>query len=371
MSLYTSDYDCMMTIDQMRNTIFGVNEKVAPKSIPQRLAHVSRSHRATSSISEHIRDDPSVLISVFNDPKFIAIVMNCRKQKSPLAYMFVEDGYITCVIKNNDTAPLMVIRLPKSGDNAYASRIGEDMCYTFPIRDISGNRDYKYTKNAEYVMKYVADSGNVKFIYDVSTKGELPRRLTTIVKAENKNVINVLFDTSNSPIYLTRKVSNTDDENNLLLFLNMKIIVLERVIDLSSLIQFAPKTTDVIENYFEIDDVSMRYVSKASVQAQSTTEQPICSHEKAIIWNLERSISADEPNRYMLKPYDTLFKLNYGKLITSNDKLYYMFTAYRNEYMFVKLITSMNIESLTPEVFVNVFSREYQILECYACERVE
>lgn len=368
MSRYLDNTDCMMTIEATRNRIFGLGERIAPMNIDTRIHRNPRVKKPIITIEDHIKDDPNVLIAIFNDQKFINIILNCRKQKTPLAYIFVERDYLTCVIKNNESYPLMVLRLPVNSPNVYASQLC-DKCYTFPVRELSGNRECKYTKNSTYVLKYRAEGGNIEFVYELYNKLDTPHVFRTISDAQDRSIINTIFN-STCMAYFTRKIQDT--ENYLLMFLNMKIMILERVTDIQGLLQFVAKSSGNAENYFELSADILKYINKSSPQSPSRNEHPVCSQQSSIIWDVGSTINA-KTIRYDIDTYDSLFKINYNKLVTPNDKMYYMFTSYRDDFLFIKLITSFELtaDHYNPDTFINIFNKEYQILECYACKKVE
>ena len=108
----------------------------------------------------------------------------------------------------------------------------------------------------------------------------------------------------------------------------------------------------------------MNFVSST---AKSHNEKYICSADDSLIWTEEVS---EEEKKYTLMPYESLFKINYSKSITTNDKVYYAFTSYLDDYMFIKIISPLDITENQPiKSFTKIFSKEYQILECYVCVR--
>ena len=149
-------------------------------------------------------------------------------------------------------------------------------------------------------------------------------------------------------------------------------MILERVTDIQGLLQFVAKSSGNAENYFELSADILKYINKSSPQSPSRNEHPVCSQQSSIIWDVGSTINS-KTTRYDIDTYDSLFKINYNKLVTPNDKMYYMFTSYRDDFLFIKLITSFELtaDHYNPDTFINIFNKEYQILECYACKKVE
>ena len=146
----------------------------------------------------------------------------------------------------------------------------------------------------------------------------------------------------------------------------MNIIILREVQDTNTIIQFNQKQSPKVSNYFEIKSERMDFITETS---KNHNEKYICSINDSIIWP---KMWGDEVKRYDMMPFESLFKINYNKSITTNDKVYYAFTSYLDNYMFIKIISPFDItNNLNTESFIKIFSKEYQILECYLCVKYQ
>ena len=365
---YMSDVQCFRTIASMRDEIYYKQHTTykSPSSIHSIIQPVKTKKQAV--LLTDYKTDKSVILAIQNDVRFINIIMNCRKQKSPIAHIFVESNlYVSCVIKNANGYPLMLIRIPIDGVYAYA--INTSNTYEFPIQGIL-SKDIKYTKNSSYSMTFNYDGQNVRFIYTLYNGEVEPNRIIIDnIATSNQSVINNIFkidrfsimlnDDSMTALQPLMANDYNEDENYMLAFYNMNVLVIKEVQDPLSVIQFTQKSTAGTQNYFEIKEGKMIFVSST---AKNHNEKYICSVEDALMWNLP-----NKDDRYDIMPYESLFKTNYNKSITSNDKVFYIFTSYLDSYLFIKIITPLDITLEQTITFNKLFFKDYQIIECYAC----
>ena len=367
---FMSDTDCFKTYTNLRETLY-YKRKLPPKNVISigKTYQPTKSKKPSVSLAD-FKNDKSIIIAIQNDVRFINIIMNCRKQRSPIAYIFVESNlYVSCIIKNANGYPLVFIRIPI--DDVYTYANNTNNTYEFPIQGLL-SKDIKYTKNSSYTMIFKYDGQDVNFIYELYNGDLEPNRVTiNSIGTNNQSVINGIFKNDGYGIMpgigmLTpfRQFSETidqDNDNYLLSFYNMNVIILREIQDTSSVIQFNQKQSAKTSNYFEIKNGRMNFISETS---KNYNEKYICSSADSIIW----SDMGDETKRYDMMPFESLFKINYNKSITANDKVYYAFTSYLDHYMFIKIITPLDISSNQPiKSFTKIFSKEYQILECYVC----
>lgn len=365
---YMNDVDCFKSYTNLRNQLFYKQKTVSKTVVPVvKIQRQSKPKKPSISLNDY-KNDKSVLIAIQNDVRFINIIMNCRKQRSPIAYIFVESNlYVSCVIKNTNGYPLVFIRIPI--DNIYAYANNTNNTYEFPIQGIL-SKDIKYTKNSAYTMLFKYDGQNVNFVYEVYNGDIEPNRIIiNSVGTNNQSVINNIFKIDKTglldsvePIRQLPGMLSQENENYLLSFYNMNIIILREVSDITSIIQFNQKQSAKTSNYFEIKDGQMNFISTTT---KSHNEKYICSSSDSLIW---ADVVTSDAKCFNLMPYESLFKINYNKSITTNDKVYYAFTSYLDDYMFIKIITPITISENQPiKSFTKIFSKEYQILESYVC----
>lgn len=359
---YMEDYDCLRSFSAVRQNLY-YDKKLITK--PQSLAsqsgsQQSRDKKAASVVTDFSADD-SIIMAIQNDTKFINIIMNCRKQKAPLAYMFVESEYryITCIIKNPDGFPLMMIRIPINKKFTYAKNTNN--CYEFPISDII-NKDIKYNKSYSYTMMFKYNGQNVQFIYDIYNGTSEPNRITIDnITVGNSTVIDNMFRADSINLLTSPMMESKAD---LLSFNNMNIKILMEVSS-SNVIAFNMKQHAKTKNYFKLTPTQLFYVSETN---KKHSDIYLCSSSDSLYWN----IIDTETKMFEMLPFESLFKINYNKSITPNDRIYYLFTTFLDNYMFIKVITPYEINaSQSIETYIKTFSHDYQILECYMCTKTE
>lgn len=369
---FMNDADCFKSYANLRETLY------YKRKLPSRnIISIGKTYQPTKSKKPSVsladfKNDKSVIIAIQNDVRFINIIMNCRKQRSPIAYIFVESNlYVSCIIKNANGYPLVFIRIPI--DDVYIYANNTNNTYEFPIQGLL-SKDIKYTKNSSYTMIFKYDGQDVNFIYELYNGDLEPNRvIINSIGTNNQSVINGIFKNDGlgimpnilNPIKQFSGTICQENDNYLLSFYNMNVIILREIQDTSSIIQFNQKQSAKTSNYFEIKNGRMNFISETS---KNHNEKYICSSSDSIIW----SDMGDENKRYDMMPFESLFKINYNKSITANDKVYYAFTSYLDNYMFIKIITPLDINSNQPiKNFTKIFSKEYQILECYMCVRYQ
>lgn len=378
---FMRDSDCFKSYTALREAIF-YNRKLPssnPETITSMVQHARTKKAAATLIN--FKSDKSIIIAIQNDTKFINMIMNCRKQSSPIAHIFVEGNqYVSCIIKNANGYPIIFIRIPI--DNVYAYAQNTRNIYEFPIQKLLEKECVKFTRNSQYTIIFKYDGQNVSFTYELYDGDMEPSRINiSNISTNNQSVINNLLNTENEismhsmstgvlkilnphkQIQITNNPAFSN-ENNLLSFINMNIIILREVQDMNNVLKFELKTQVKPNNYFIIDGSTMNFISETS---NIKNVKYVCSKSDSIIW------TDLIDGKYDLLPFSPLFKVNYSKSITANDKLYYIFTSYLNNYMFVKLITSFDVGKNQQKIntLSKLFPKEYQILECYVCVKCE
>lgn len=377
---FTHDSDCFKSHTALREAIFFSRKLPSfnPDSITSMVQHARPKKPSLNFID--FKSDKSIIIAIQNDVKFINMIMNCRKQSSPIAHIFVESNqYISCIIKNASGYPIIFIRIPI--DNVYAYAQNTRNVYEFPIQKLLEKETVKFTRNNTYMIMFKYDGQNVRFTYELYDGDCEPSRIDiSNISTNNQSVINNLLSADNeiSTAFMSSgvlKIQNPykqiqitnmmtpKNENNLLTFINMNVLIVRDVQELNSVLKFELKASAKPNNYFIIDSSTMSYISETST---IKNVKYVCSKSDSIIWT-------DIGNsKYELLPFSPLFKVNYSKTITTNDKLYYIFASYLNNYMFIKMITSFDVNATQKmNTLSKIFSKEYQILECYICVKTE
>ena len=374
------DSDCLKTFTALGRAIY--NEEKLEYSNPETVTSMVQHARPKKPVASLInfKNDKSVIIAIQNDSKFMNMIVNCRKQSSPIAHIFIESNqYVSCIIKNASGYPIIFIRIPI--DNVYAYAQPTQNIYEFPIQELLDKQEVKFSRNTVYTMIFRYDGQNVSFVYEQYNGDLEPSRVEkSNISTNNVSVINSILNCDNeislhsmstgilkienphNQLLINPKVSSSN-ENYLLSFINMNIIILREIQDLSNVLKFESKSgSKANNNYFLIDSTTMNYISEAS---KIKNVKYVCSSSDSLIWT---DLGAGT-RKFNLLAFSPLFKVNYNKSITSNDKLYYIFASYLNNFMFVKLITSYDISKTNHKIktLSKLFPKDYQILECYVC----
>lgn len=249
--------------------------------------------------------------------------------------------------------------------NTYVNNI-----YEFPIHGII-NKDTKYSKNANYTLLITRENQEINFVYESYNADMEPNRtIIRNINIANISAINRLFKTDSifvptsgialQSIELDPSVKGNDSINYVLSFFNMGVLILREIMDISSIISFNQKTSARTNNYLEIKDSRLTFITETP---KNKSEKYLCSSTDSIVWQLP----VTENTRYELMSYESLFKINYGKAALNTDKIYYAFTAFLDKFMFIKIITPMIIKDNVIKSLNETFLNEYQVLECYIC----
>lgn len=389
LSAYDCDMDCFQSYANLRNRIYYNQIKEPAKHrVIQHTQHVAKNKKVTHMV-ESPANDPSIVMLIQNDIRFINLLMCCRKQKNPSAYVFCESGsYLSVVIKAGNEYPITLVRLPI--DNVYVYSTNTNTVYNFPIVDILG-KDYKFSRSNSYVMMFrLVTSGttqSIEFVYELWGDSPEPNRLIiSNVLTNNKTTIDNLFriqstsisDISNTlntlvpvsaeapagPIdtfsyydTINTTVATTSGTiDNLVKFYAAKILLIYSVIDVDNVIQLQPKQQRST-NYFSVNPSGLVFVTS---QVSSKNEKHLASAEDALMWRVESAIDID------LFPFDLLFKINYKKLALSTDHIYYVLADIgEDHYVFIKIVTGIDVTGVNGGTLGEVFNNASQVLEIF------
>lgn len=370
MSGYYTDTDCYRSFSALRDNLY-YNKKA---NVTCDAISVSRNaqNRQKRKIHEPVNyiNNESIILAIQNDSRFINVVLNCRKQRSPIAYIFIEsDQFVSCVIKNSNGYPIMYIRMNIDNSHVIANSSTNNI-YEFPLSGIV-SKDVKIGKNINYAILLMRENQEINFVYELYNNDMEPNRNVirniSIASISNLNRLfktdNVFIPTSGSMFQSVDVATqrHADDINYLITFFNMSIIIIREVQDINSIVTFNQKASVRTTNYLEISNSKFIYVTEAP---KNKSEKYLCSSDDSIVWK----VHSKEQQIFDLLTFESLFKINYSKTVTSNDKIYYLFTSFLDKYMLIKCISPMNVrENPNLQTLASAFGNEYQILECYIC----
>lgn len=383
---YLTDVTCYRSLSALRDMIY--YNKTTPvqavSAVKKSTTTGSKNKRMNIDLST-FRNDKSVILAIQNDVRFINIIMNCKKQRSPIIYMFVEPGqFISCVIKNANGYPMMFIRIPIDNVFAYAAS-GASNVYEFPLTQLL-SKDIKFTKNNSYLLTFRHDNQNVNFEYEMYQGDSAPNKITMQnVGSHSNEVINTMFNdrfgmTNQKYGYLANGTELCS--NFLMAFYDMSIMMVREVSDVSNFIQLSQKQTTHSKNYLQMDAETFSFINECPNRRDV---KYISSKSDSLIWNGRRigetsgnefttmmTEAAEEKKvrKFNLVTFECLFKNTYNKSITNSDKLYYIFGSYLGNFLFIKMVTALDIDLMHVEDnrLNKIFQKGYQIMDCYMCE---
>ena len=383
---YLTDITCYRSLAALRDMIY-YNKTTPVQTVAaiKKSTNTGNKNKRMNIDLSTFRNDKSVILAIQNDVRFINIIMNCKKQRSPIIYMFVEPGqFISCVIKNANGYPMMFIRIPIDNVFAYAAS-GASNVYEFPLTQLL-SKDIKFTKNNSYLLTFRHDNQNVNFEYEMYQGDSAPNKITMQnIGSHSNEVINNMFNdrfgmTNQKYGYLAN--GNELCSNFLMAFYDMNIMMVREVSDVSNFIQFSQKQTTHSKNYLQMDSETFNFINECTNRRDV---KYISSKNDSLIWNGRRICDANsneysaimgdandekKVRKFNLVPFECLFKNTYNKSITNSDKLYYVFGSYLGNYIFIKMVTALDVDvnRVSDNRLNKIFQKGYQIMDCYMCE---
>ena len=303
-----------------------------------------------------LTDDDVIFIR--NDPSIISLISNYRKQNAVQIYIFVEpNNFVSLIAKNMGEFPLILLRIPIDEKNCFAKQTAA--CYEFPIDNIT-SRVGKDLKASSYSISYKRDTeSNVSFslyMYGADNKVLSDTTISSITIYAPSHLSLLLED---NMIIATGSAETSD--STMLTFLQMSIIMLSKSADGTV---FSITRTSNTESEFVIERNQFKFVLADNRKRASNI---IATKNDANIW-----LFPEERQTYKLENFNSLFKAGFSKPTHNMNKVYYIFTKFTKWYLFIKMITSLNIDdSSDTSSFGKLFSSNSQIIECYACNPLQ
>jgi hypothetical protein len=280
----------------------------------------------------------------------------------------------------------MFVRIPIDNVFAYAAP-GASNVYEFPLAQLL-SKDIKFTKNNNYLLTFRHENQNVNFEYEMYQGDAAPNKLTMQnIGSHSNEVINNMF---NDRYGMTNQrygyIANGTElcSNFLLAFYDMNVLIAREVGDISNFVQFTQKQTTHSKNYLELTQDMFSLINECSNRRDV---KYLASKGDSIIWNgVNTNIQVNDDDltqmmytqneqknnrKFNLVSFECLFKNTYNKSITNSDKLYYVFGNYLGNFIFIKLITALDIECAgNDNRLTKIFQKGYQIMDCYMCEEL-
>jgi hypothetical protein len=326
----------LRSYEALKNTIYGGEVSVLPSpefssSSKRKLIGITKEKKADAMVD--YSKDESMIIAIQNDPNLISIILKLRKQKVPEFYMFVENSYIVCIMKNPRTYPMILIRIPTDGIFTIAKDTSR--VFNIPIKSLL-EKSIKHNKNTPYSFILKNDGSSINLYYD---HGQVQTHdLISNIKIYDRNSLEILFRSDISLI-------NPDYDNFLYRVYSTSILILREV---GGFILTKTKLN------LELTPSSLTLVNRVGLEI-STTQ--LAEKDNSLIWNINESKKFDAGS------LDSLFKQDHFKDLKC--KLYYAFGKFFDRYIFMKISTDEEISD--GDSLIKIFLRGYHVIELYIC----
>lgn len=334
----------------------------------------------TVPLSEQIGQDQSVICGVQSIPSLINILSGYRKSKTPLIYIYVnENQYLTFIIKVVGVFPLIIIKIPVNDYNVYVNPNAQECYYSFPtnpnlIKEIAKVMQYQIIlRNSENTcsVDFVIKNENSRKI-TISNVFPVQRELiNTVITTETFNVenhllVNPIMEINTAPISLIYLINGS---NALIDFTNKK----ESNGITAKLIIESGQQEVFNENYNSNKSGIIKFIYNNGYVNETTT---IATESNAIYW--EFFIPKNKGKEFVIESAEGLFRLNYTKLLSGKNHLYYVILSYLGRYLFIKMIWAGSIDNSMLNhqrngniSFQSIFDKNIQILEIYVLREIK
>lgn len=367
---YESQIHYMMSYAGIRSQILHTQEE--PYTIVERNTKRKSVKKQNASLIDTYKDNDDIICVVQSDALLLQILTCYRKQKIPLAYIYVNGtDYLTFIVKVPSYYPVLFVRLPVNNINVYVNPNHTPGYYVFPITHIQ-LKTISRTAQYQLILKNPENTLSLDLITYVNS---VPKTLsmTNISAVSNEIIGTILSAESLSSINAKNQLSNNPVES----ISAAPIMSINAVNNTDDIIQFVMNNEGVNSTsriiFSNEDNVSTVKFTYANNHINETTI--ICNEKDAIYWN---SFIKQNHEKYNLEAYSNVFRINYSKAIYGKNKMYYVIVSYLDSYLFIKLIWSGDI--LIPGTHMNqrhvnipfsqVFDKNIQVMECYMLRRI-
>lgn len=303
--------------------------------------------------------NPNIIFAIQSDDTLLQYLSSLKRQKPPMAYVLIEGKqHITFVIKIASSWPAVFIRIPINGVTNYA--IQSDTCYEIPIIKLI-TKNIKI-RNLQYKL-ILQKNVNIELVFTIYNMYDEKNIIISNIKAVDISALSELLKINTPNIKNNFSLQYTD--NVIAEFNQMNIMIVREVKDLQNIICLNYKNNlNLISSSILLDDEKLIFTHKNNNEKE---EIILCTKDSdsTVYWNITN------PNKELLniQLYENLFKLNYSKVITGKNKIFYVLSRYLNAYMFIKIISPIDLvlNKNMNYTFMEIFNNVYQIIECYMC----
>lgn len=302
-------------------------------------------------------EDKNFILFIKNDSSILNVITNYRKKATEM-FIFVESTqYISVIAKNHESFPLIYIRIPIQGNIMIGNQLDHDKFYDLPVESMTSKitKSLKTIRDLKYSICYQKTAQSISFQFDIYGDDEnIP---------PNSAKINTIQE--HTPVYIESLICDTS-----IALVSRQAAPIQKLLDMSILM-----LTEVDDGGIDLlrirkEDsciiVDNGILSILNDDGSEESSVPLASKEHSHVW----LFSDTSQRKYSLKSTSLLLKPNLTKK-TKSSKIYYLFTIYEDFYMFIKLISPLEVDVKGKDfVFSKVFSSCPQILECFGCSLV-
>ena len=353
---YNQDNSIMMSIEMIKNKMLqkeciDIPNDIKKQVCPTRIKNEKQHENLTL---DEYKNDSSVIMVIRSDPRLLYLLLSCRKHKSLLAYLYIENHqYITLFVKYGNSFPIVILKIPIS--NVFAYAVKTEICYEFPISSIISKIPKNKTLNYTLILKKTYSGNELKFeINNGIHKSD--------ITLDNIKTIQLQYLT----ILFSNKLQNISDSittfGNILN--NIQIAALNVIPTNSDLINILQNTKNTGNISFVIRKDEL-FIEETKFNLTENIILFSSNINSRLYWNY---LTLRDDMKFNIINIENIFKLNYNKISSNKSKLYFVFASIGNTFVFLKVFTPIIISRLNdekPYLFSNLFNKESQIIEIF------
>lgn len=349
----------MMTYESIKKEVLGETDNI-PNIILRSKKRTNMMKHKQFELEEDIRNDPTIICSIHIDQTSLLLLSSYKKQKSPISYIYIDNinGYIIFIVKILSYYPIVFLKLEINDITTYVNKsYNENMCFEFEMNQLN-IKQLKSKCNQYQLIIRNAETLQMEFI---SKSVQTQKTITLSLKSINNDTINRLFTFDNDD-NVNFQINNKDPIVN---FDTSNIVMISNTIDINNVLELTNNRNSNCLSRFHIqnNNIDFMYSTGDDYKERYT----ICNKDDSIYWEFHTT------NLLLnIEGYDNLFKMNYQKILTTKNKLYYVILSFADIYLFVKTIYSgtIDISENKRYLFIDIFNQHNQILEIYILTQV-
>lgn len=321
---------------------------IIPKPVVRHQLQVYEKEEKPLSITD------DYIIFIKNSYAILSLINNYRKQNAVQIFIFVEpNNFVSLIAKNANEFPMILLRIPIDDKTCFAKQ--STSCYEFPIDNIASKIGKEKTN--VYTIAYKRKGSAIEFsliLYGVND--EIVNDITvSSINTFTQNYIASLLEDD-----YTKMLTSGKTDTSMMTFLQMNIIMFKRNTDHNSV--FSITKIGNTEGEFIVDNNEFKFITSDNRKKEAKT---VATKGDSMVW-----LFSETGNKlvYKLEKFTSLFKAGFSKPNHNMNKVYYLFTRFIDWFLFIKVISSIQVDEVKYSEFGKLFHSNDQIIECYACK---